>query len=209
MNGSADFRKIGPATVADRPPNETMRDRFRQPPGSPAPMFDFDVQRCTRVCAATGEPIGPGDTFYSVLRWEAGQVVRLDYREQAWPGPPEDAIGWWQSVMPAPPSSGPQWAPDDVLLRYFEELAGHPEQAALRYVLALLLVRRKVLRLIDDETTADELALLAPPTETTYRVSVVRPSPDELGPLEQHLKQLLLAQGDESEPQEGTPHEAH
>ena len=165
-------------------------------------MFDFEIQRCTRVCCETGEPLLPGETFYSVLQWEENEIVRKDFRAASWSGPPEDAIGWWQGVMPTPQARGPDWAPDDVLLQYFDELGGQPDQETLRYVLALLLVRRRILRLVDSESQPDELVAMAPLTEQRYTVKVRRPAPDELETLEGHLRELLVADSAEAKASE-------
>ena len=40
----------------------------------------------------------------------------------------------------------PHWAPNDVMLNYFERLLEDPTAEDARYVLALLLVRRRMLR---------------------------------------------------------------
>ena len=70
-------------------------------------MIDYEVQRCTRHCAATGRELQPGETFYSTLTAEGSQVVRHDYSVEAWQGPPEGVLGWWKSHMPRarPPRS--------------------------------------------------------------------------------------------------------
>ena len=65
-------------------------------------MLDFHVQRCTRRCAGVDRELLPGETFYAVLVTEGAEVVRLDFSESAWQGPPDDAIGWWRSRIPDP-----------------------------------------------------------------------------------------------------------
>ena len=108
--------------------------------------MDFEIQRFTRVCAATGRELAPGEAFYSVLVAEGSEVKRLDYSVQGWPGPPEKCIGWWKSQVPSPHANKVLWAPNEVLLQFFEGLEG-TDREDMRYVLALLLVRRRVLRL--------------------------------------------------------------
>ena len=108
-------------------------------------MVDFEVQRCTRHCAKTEREFRPGETFVSVLMAEGAEVVRYDYSLEAWDQPPENAVGWWKSVMPEPNAKKVNWAPNDVMLHYFETLESDASKADVRYVLALLMVRRRIL----------------------------------------------------------------
>src|SRR5215216_206792 len=109
-------------------------------------LLDFEVQRCTRCCAATERALEPGDECYSVLEIAGADVVRKDYSPEAWKGAPDTAFGWWKSRVPEPTAKKIKLAPNEVLLELFDQLADKSEQQDLRYVLALLLVRRRVLR---------------------------------------------------------------
>ena len=121
--------------------------------------MDFEIQRCTRHCSKTGRKLEPGETFYSILEVRGADVVRGDFSEEAWEGPPEGILGWWKSHMPDQNANRPTWAPNDVMLDLFEDLAEQPAGEDLRYVLALLLVRRRVLRLEENETDEDAVDL--------------------------------------------------
>ncbi|MEM7313137.1 MAG: hypothetical protein AAF497_08290, partial [Planctomycetota bacterium] len=92
-------------------------------------MLDFEVKRCTRKCSATDEALKPGEDFYSVLVAEGAEVVRRDFSQAAWSGPPENHIGWWKSRMPDPDEKKVDWAPSDVILHYFQQLGERPESA--------------------------------------------------------------------------------
>ena len=87
------------------------------------------------------------------------------------------------------------WAPNDVMLDLFDEFADEPAQADLRYVLALLLLRRRVMRLEDTETgeTGETMVLYCPRRETEYRVSAAPPGPDRVSEIQQELARLLFA----------------
>ncbi len=49
-------------------------------------MADYEIQGPTRVCAATGRELKPGDRFHAVLTERDGKLVRTDYAAEAWPG---------------------------------------------------------------------------------------------------------------------------
>jgi len=159
-------------------------------------MLDFEVQRFTRRCRQTDRQLEPGDVFYSVLVADGAKVVRRDYSEEAWEGPSEGTIGWWKSQVPDIHSTKMHWAPNDVILHYFEQLQDDAEKADLRYVLGLLMIRRRIVRL---ESTEDEGAhgeifvLYCPRNEREYRVPVVVPSEPRIGEIQDELAEFLFA----------------
>jgi hypothetical protein len=163
-------------------------------------MMDFEVVKSTRTCAASGREIAAGETYYTVLMKDGAQVKRLDYAADAWNGPPEESIGWWKSVMPAKEGSKKQkLAPSEVMLQLFAELEDSPDQYDLRYVLTLLLIRRRLMRLEetvrddDVDPTAETMVLYCPRDEQTYRVRVVDPSEARVAEIQAYLGQLLYA----------------
>jgi hypothetical protein len=159
---------------------------------------DYQVHRCTRHCAVSGREIQPGETFYSTLVVRGADVVRQDYAADAWSGPPEGVLGWWQSTLPTSDAKRVRWAPNDVMLDLVEEWSGVPERADMCYVLALLLVRRRVVRLEDtehDEAGHEVTVLYCPRRETTYRVPTTIPSDERVAAIQQELAELLFAKG--------------
>ena len=161
-------------------------------------MLDFEVQRCTRRCAKTQRELKPGEVIYSVLVPEGPQVVRYDYAEGAWEGAPEAALGWWRWRIPSGESPGVRWAPNDVMLRYFEELAGDEASADERYLLTLLLLRRRIVRL--EETSRDDLGrevmtVHCAKTDNVYHVPVVCPAGERARQIQEKLGRLLFADG--------------
>ncbi|REJ67984.1 MAG: hypothetical protein DWQ31_09750 [Planctomycetota bacterium] len=159
--------------------------------------MDFEVQRCSRRCSKTDRELAPDETFYSALMVEGAAVVRYDFCEEAWEGPPAESIGWWKSRMPGPKSNKIHWAPNDVMLEYFEGLEDRPEKSDVRYVLALLLIRRRVVRLEDSDEAANatsEMILYCPRRETTYRVATQTVDPRRAQEIQDELAKLLFAE---------------
>lgn len=159
--------------------------------------MDYEVPRCGRHCSVTGREFAPGEEFYSALVAEGG-LVRREFSREAWQGPPEKAVGWWKSQMPGADAKRIHWAPNDVMLRLFEQLEGQPEKQDMRYVLALLLVRRRVMRL--DETERDQqgremLVLYCPRRDATYRTPVAVPDEPRVNQIQDELARLLFAKG--------------
>ncbi len=156
--------------------------------------MDYDVQRCTRHCHVSDRELAPGEEYFSALVPEGGDVVRLDYSTDAWPGPPENAIGWWKSKIPDRSSQRKHWAPNDVMLQFFDELSEQPDRPDMRYVLALLMVRRRVFRLEEgepDQPGDETLVVYCPRRETTYQVPVVVPDATRAQQIQDELAKLL------------------
>ncbi len=101
--------------------------------------------------------------------------------------------------MPAPNNKKIGWAPNDVMLDFFRELADKPEKEDLRYVLTLLLIRRRVMRLEETEEEQDgrpQLVVYCSRQEETYRVPVAHPNPTRTREIQDELASLLLANAD-------------
>ena len=161
--------------------------------------MDYEIQRCTRRCASTEREFSPGEEFFSVLIAEGAELRRLDYCAEAWEGPPENATGWWRSRMPSAAQKRVHWAPNDVMLHFFEELESQADRADMRFVLALLLVRRRVLREEDrdqDELGREVTILFCPRNEKKYTVPTVLPNPERVEKIQEELAQLLFAKAD-------------
>jgi hypothetical protein len=117
----------------------------------------YEVSRPSGVCAATGRVIEIGEPFVAALveRLPDGHLERVDYSSQAWaegarPGPGSRLIGTWRGTMR--PAEGPRRSliDDAELLDLFEQLAPATEvrQQAFRYILALILIRKRLLRMV-------------------------------------------------------------
>ena len=169
-------------------------------------LLEFDVQRCARKCAATDRALEPGDVCYSVLEVAGADVVRKDFCTEGWSGAPEAALGWWKSRIPEPTAKKIKLAPNDVLLELFDQLAERPDQQDLRYVLALLLVRRRVLRVdvsagelgehrevTDDHIGTETMTVYCPKRDVNYDVAVDMPTGERIDEIQQQLSELLIA----------------
>ena len=156
--------------------------------------MDYEVQRSTRHCAATGREFAPGETYYSVLIAEGTDLKRYDYAADAWQGPPAEAVGWWKSQIPDRTTARKHWAPNDVMLNFWDELAEQPEKRDMRYVLTLLLIRRRVFRMEEEKADAEGRELLVvycPRREATYDVPAVVPEPPRVDQIQTELAALL------------------
>jgi hypothetical protein len=155
-------------------------------------LLDFEIANCTRRCAVSGRAIAPGEEYCSTLEMERGEPVRRDYSLDAWPGPPASAVAWWRSQLDGDAARA-RLAPQDVLLNLFAALADEPAEAEFRYVLGLLLLRRRLVKL--DETRRDAigevLVLDCPRREEQFELRVAAPDAERTVELERRLVELV------------------
>ncbi len=160
--------------------------------------MDYEIKRCTRRCSVTGRELQEGEDFFSALVADSAEVRRVDYCTEAWNGPPDDVLGWWKSRMPTKAARRARMAPNDVLLDLFHQLEANPQQHDMYYVLALLLVRRRVFRLdehedIEGDETEETMVVYCPREEATYRIHVATPDDARVVEIQDQLTNLLFA----------------
>ncbi|RMH14332.1 MAG: hypothetical protein D6695_01555 [Planctomycetota bacterium] len=114
----------------------------------------YSVARPTRQCAATGQPINPGETFVSTLVERPGDddLIRLDFSVSAWnegarPKPPLRLFGFWKTVLADAQTNANPLLDDEDLLDLFDQLGETEDdrRVAFRFVLALILIRKRLL----------------------------------------------------------------
>ena len=140
----------------------------------------------------------------SALVRNAGAIERIDCAAKAWDGPPNGTLAWWKSRYILSDSAGPKLAPADVLLDVLEDLESHPEDKVLRYLVALQLVRRKVLK-IDESHGSDTSVHQDPPSlvlkcrkrQSEYRVQVTSAEEASAEGVQERLQSLLWSGGEE------------
>ena len=120
---------------------------------------NYDVQKTSGVCAATGETIQPGQPCYSALVDipEAERAAddslgmrRIDVSVSAWDDGfrPKHLFSYWKTSIPEPNAKKKTFVDDAVLLNLLRRLddATEPKRLGFRFVVALILMRKKLLR---------------------------------------------------------------
>jgi hypothetical protein len=128
----------------------------------------YDIERPTGRCAFTGKPLEPGEDYMATLieappppEEEAGAskaatageqtgLKRLDVSMAAWEEGqrPDRLFSHWRATVPHPNEKKKLFVDNDVLLQLFRRLgdADQLERLAFRFVLGLILMRKKMLR---------------------------------------------------------------
>jgi hypothetical protein len=156
-------------------------------------LLDYEIAHCTRRCAVGGRALAPGESYYSTLHLERGAAVRRDYAADVWTGPPTDAVAWWQARIADGAAGKSRLAPNEALLNLFAALAEEPAEAKFRYVLGLLLLRRRLVKHEGERSDAfgEVLLLDCPQRDEQFELRVAAPSAERTAELERRLGELL------------------
>lgn len=160
-------------------------------------MQEYTIHRSARKCHHSDRPFEPNERYYSVVLERGSDLVRHDFGKENWHGPPENSVGWWVSQMPAKQTGKLVLAPTHVLLDALERLCEEPENGDLAYLLAVLLVRRRILTELQDESLEDEpthMHLTYPSDHREWIVPVQQPAPERAQYLHEKLIDLLYCE---------------
>jgi hypothetical protein len=158
-------------------------------------MAEYQIQANTRRCAVTGRELRPGEKFYSVLLDHGNRFERQDFSSEAWQGPPAAAFSFWAGRIPAEEENKRPPIDDEMLMDCLQRLEGDEEPARVnfRYVVALLLMRRKRLKFEEARTDGDQeiLSLRCVRTRTLYQVRNPRLTEEQMANVQEEVFKVL------------------
>lgn len=119
---------------------------------------DWEIRRRSEACTVSGRPFAEGEFFYTALYHEGDGFRRDDVCEEVWTARAEEPrpFSFWRAKFEAPPPPPPEpLAREDaegLLRRLIAENAEHTRNA--RYILALMLERKRLLKTMPSEDPA-------------------------------------------------------
>ena len=125
---------------------------------------EWNIQSRALQCAATARPFEKGERVFSALYWRDGQYQRVDLCEAAWKERNEniEPLSAWQTEFVPPPPPEPEALKKDdaesLLRRLVAENATATRNA--RYILALMLERKKVVRQLERQKQEGQTTLV-------------------------------------------------
>ena len=160
--------------------------------------MEYQFRPLGKTCAGTGKPLAPGELCTSVVVERNGELIRLDFSNEGWTGPPEGMIGLWTAQVPPAAVIHASKVDPEILLRFFEQLleSGNPAHDRMLYVVALYLLQRRRFRLegprIDDGV--QYLQLIGSRGEGPFDVRDQQMPEEEVKALQAELNQQLSEQ---------------
>lgn len=123
-------------------------------------MTDWTIQGRADRCTVTGAPFAEGEYFYTLLFDEKTGFRREDLSDQAWKERGSDApppFSFWRSKFELPPAAPPEalgkQTAEDLLRRYMADAS--PQHANVRYILAAMLERKRLLKEVETKRGTD------------------------------------------------------
>ncbi len=114
---------------------------------------DWEIKSRAHQCSRTGREFAEGEFFYTILVREGEGFRREDMCEEAWNGRNDniEPFSFWRSKYeppaPPPPEPLPRDDAEGLLRRLIQE--NDPAHKNARYILALMLERKRLLRPIE------------------------------------------------------------
>lgn len=163
----------------------------------------WHIARSARVCGVSGRPIEADRPFFSALVEEGELFRRRDFSAEAWPEVDKTPFfSYWKNKGWSA-DAGTRARPIDYerLLGFFDDLSGaeEPHRKLFRYVVALILSRRRVLRLDSVRKTLDGdcLVLFDRRKNETLEVFAPDATAGQLKSVQEQLDALFDLEGDD------------
>ena len=142
---------------------------------------DWPITRGEKKCATCERTFDEREKYFSALYDRTDTFERKDYCMACWEGDTAEMFSFWQTEVPAKEEKQKLLVDDDVLLDFFGRLEGASDELKVnfRYILSLVLMRKKLLRFRDvKRTDAGEFLVMQLRGEKTT-IDVLNPQLDE------------------------------
>ncbi len=164
-------------------------------------LSEWEIKARSRQCARTHEAFENGATIYTLLFRDRVGFKREDISETAWQQIKESVapFSFWKSKFQAPAPAAPEAMPKESVEELLRRLVSEdlPEHMNARYVLAILLERKRTLKQVDVRETAEDKILIYEHTKTgeAFLIPDPRLRLDQLEAVQQEIYSLLARQG--------------
>ncbi|MCX5654964.1 MAG: hypothetical protein NTY65_09990 [Planctomycetota bacterium] len=162
---------------------------------------EYKIDASSRRCRTCGRVIEVNEEYYSAVAETAQEnlLERHDFCGPCWKPPEGGYFSYWKARVPEPEPDthrGPRLIDMGRLMQLFEHLADSEEVQArrFRYVLALVLMRKRRLRVVESRRLKDggeELTLREVGTQRTHAVSAPPVTEDEIRSVADRLREVL------------------
>ncbi len=119
-------------------------------------MEEWEIDKPLGHCYGTGRQIEAGEEYYGALVENEEGLKRQDFCQAYWNEYKPEVFCYWKTRLPHPDEKKKLFVDDDMLMAFFERLAGEREQEKINFgfVLALVLMRKRRLK-YDSSRTED------------------------------------------------------
>ena len=115
-------------------------------------MSEWEINKPLGQCHGTERKIEYGEEYFAALIETEEGLQRRDFCADYWESQKPDVFCYWKTRLPEPGEKKQLFVDDQMLMAFFERLEKEtePEKISFRFVLALILMRKRILKY--DET---------------------------------------------------------
>ena len=136
--------------------------------------MEWELQSSEGACAKCGREFSHREEYYSALYACDEGFERKDYCVPCWGKGRPDVFSFWRARAKKEPDPPKRFVNDEVLIEFFDRLSGveDPRKKRLAFIMAILLLRKRLLREKGRRRRADGTywILRCPATEKEYEV---------------------------------------
>jgi len=112
---------------------------------------EYNIAKTVGQCSACGKALSAGEELVATVADADEELRREDFCTDCWQvrarQDPSDLLGVWRTRVPRPQEKKKLFIDDELLVNFFQRLEGtdEPPKINFRFVLALVLMRKKLL----------------------------------------------------------------
>lgn len=144
--------------------------------------MDWNISKSTRRCSQCNKEFAESEIYFSILLDEPAGLVRQDFCSVCWTAssqPRANQLSFWKTEVPRADAPKKMFVDDAVIFDFFKRLEGEEEDAAkrnFRYILALMLMRKKLLKFKDVKRADGKEYIILRRSRTEEEHRVLNPS---------------------------------
>ena len=144
-------------------------------------MSDWTINKPLGQCFGTGQRIECGQEYYGALVQTEEGLQRRDFCADYWESQKPETFCHWKTRLPHPDQKKQLFVDDQMLMAFFERLEKEtePEKVSFRFVLALILMRKRILKYEGTKTQDDKEIWLLRTVGDKQTCEVVNPHLNE------------------------------
>ena len=145
-------------------------------------MDEWEIDKPVGCCYGSSKKIEYGEEYFGALVETDQGLTRRDFCADYWQSQKPEVFCFWKTRLPQPGQKKTQFIDDDMLMAFFNRLEQETEQEKInfRFVLALILMRKRRLKYDSSDVQGDIEIWRLRITGDKEIVTVVNPHLDEV-----------------------------
>ena len=121
-------------------------------------MSEWEINKPLGQCSGTEKTIEYGEEYFAALIETEEGLQRRDFCADYWESRKPEVFCYWKTRLPEPGQKKQLFVDDQMLMVFFERLEKETDQEKInfRFVLALILMRKRILKYDETKTVDDQ-----------------------------------------------------